>query len=228
MLARSSGLRFQSTRPLRGATAASGRDRRGGDISIHAPLTGRDTVLFLAAQYTDISIHAPLTGRDLHDYVAVHIILPISIHAPLTGRDHAHGGIAPAEGISIHAPLTGRDLSPTRKGVCGTVISIHAPLAGCDRRAENSAEDMTPFQSTHPLRGATRRCCRTWTGPSINFNPRTPCGVRPCGCERGGEMCGHFNPRTPCGVRLRPALRPPHRPEDFNPRTPCGVRLMVY
>ena len=37
---------------------------------------------------------------------------------------------------------------------------------------------MQKFQSTHPMRGATfcflliRRC-------SYNFNPRTPCGVRP-------------------------------------------------
>ena len=55
------------------------------------------------------------------------------------------------------------------------------------------------FQSTHPLRGATRM-------PNLSnlakryFNPRTPCGVRRRGqgLHRGH---GHFNPRTPCGVR---------------------------
>ena len=58
----------------------------------------------------------------------------------------------------------------------------------------------------------------------IDFNPRTPCGVRQrrehchshagsisihaplAGCDRRGDnlclACGNFNPRTPCGVRL--------------------------
>ena len=34
------------------------------------------------------------------------------------------------------------------------------------------------FQSTHPLRGATQRL-RFRTCPRHDFNPRTPCGVRP-------------------------------------------------
>ena len=79
-----------------------------------------------------------------------------------------------------------------------------------------------------------------------NFNPRTPCGVRPC---QPGAYCRQddFNPRTPCGVRpLLPVLITPGTPisihaplagcdalyspagcaatADFNPRTPCGVR----
>ena len=34
------------------------------------------------------------------------------------------------------------------------------------------------FQSTYPVRGATTgRCCPAWV--SADFNPRTPCGVRP-------------------------------------------------
>ena len=82
--------------------------------------------------------------------------------------------------ISIHAPLAGCD----RRGNIPSphfFISIHAPLAGCDRRGGQSPEE--------------RR----------NFNPRTPCGVRPAypwGCDRAQT---HFNPRTPCGVRRRRA-----------------------
>ena len=61
------------------------------------------------------------------------------------------------------------------------------------------------FQSTHPLRGATRLCgcaktCRT------NFNPRTPCGVRLVS-KVYADWTAHFNPRTPCGVR-RQAVQP--------------------
>ena len=34
-----------------------------------------------------------------------------------------------------------------------------------------------------------------------NFNPRTPCGVRPC-WHLNEYSQKNFNPRTPCGVRL--------------------------
>ena len=57
----------------------------------------------------------------------------------------------------------------------------------------------------------------------MNFNPRTPYGVRPAKATDRQHTAQHFNPRTPYGVRPqggageRPA---PH----FNPRTPCGVR----
>ena len=100
-------------------------------------------------------------------------------------------------------------------------ISIHAPLAGCDF-----------FRSSR-------------SSPPNDFNPRTPCGVRPTRllCRDASE---NFNPRTPCGVRLLPLSTHPqemrisiHAPlagcdeilrntgtvgHYFNPRTPCGVR----
>ena len=38
--------------------------RRTEDISIHAPLAGRDGVTLEVAAIHDISIHAPLAGRD--------------------------------------------------------------------------------------------------------------------------------------------------------------------
>ena len=62
------------------------------------------------------------------------------------------------------------------------IISIHAPLAGCDRAS------------------------RTRWAFSTNFNPRTPCGVRPDKSEDDTEDFRHFNPRTPCGVRREKIL----------------------
>ena len=78
------------------------------------------------------------------------------------------------------------------------------------------------FQSTHPVRGATRAKLSN-TQRDRNFNPRTPCGVRRtsraarparpsisihaprAGCDAGDLFHGaarqNFNPRTPCGVR---------------------------
>ena len=56
---------FQSTRPLRGATAVQSFVLPSGHISIHAPHAGRDADI---AKYNEakeaISIHAPHAGRD--------------------------------------------------------------------------------------------------------------------------------------------------------------------
>ena len=105
--------------------------------------------------------------------------------------------------------------------ITNQTISIHAPHAGCDYRLW-----------VHNLQ-------------NCNFNPRTPCGVRPpdcflrpmlpcisihaphAGCDRGidfaGCFCRYFNPRTPCGVR-RFDVSELDDFANFNPRTPCGVR----
>ena len=63
---RTIGLIFQSTRPSRGATSPP---PEGGGL-------------------TQISIHAPLAGRDGGGLAQNRQPAPISIHAPLAGRDH--------------------------------------------------------------------------------------------------------------------------------------------
>ena len=92
-------------------------------------------------------------------------------------RRRAAASWAAGLSISIHAPLAGCDLYCVVI-VFHLVISIHAPLAGCDARERYS------------------RAHRD------DFNPRTPCGVRPALPSIGGPPCRNFNPRTPCGVRL--------------------------
>ena len=123
-------------------------------------------------------------------------------------------------------------------------ISIHAPLAGCDLFLVSGAAHLSIFQSTHPLRGATRGGAKAG-GSHTDFNPRTPCGVRPAATIsqytflgfqsthplRGATLSRvlpgcleqNFNPRTPCGVRLGSDSGSGNI-TDFNPRTPCGVR----
>ena len=100
------------------------------------------------------------------------------------------------------------------------------------------------FQSTHPLRGATGKLARREFSRLISIHAPL------AGCD---SFCGisnliviNFNPRTPCGVRLMrpymslgiPAFQSTHPLRgatgettcmsrswtDFNPRTPCGVR----
>ena len=58
------------------------------DISIHAPLAGRDFMQWdYIGHVSFISIHAPLAGRDGSLRDAWTILPIISIHAPLAGRD---------------------------------------------------------------------------------------------------------------------------------------------
>ena len=170
-------LQFQSTHPVRGATPPTWKLPLPVCISIHAPRAGCDgtgqivvCILFL------ISIHAPRAGCDVCGTVGTNPKL-ISIHAPRAGCDRRSGKRSQAGWISIHAPRAGCDggVSPRRPR---RKISIHAPRAGCDLRQWALRWSSSIFQSTHPVRGATLPrpppwwCCR-------NFNPRTPCGVRP-------------------------------------------------
>ena len=146
---------FQSTHPLRGATFLVKRNEKVGSISIHAPLAGCDLLADLMNADSTISIHAPLAGCDL-TLTAQECECDISIHAPLAGCDELEIKKLRREIISIHAPLAGCDLQYIGDTACAAFISIHAPLAGCDTSKSRRTTRKRQFQSTHPLRGATR------------------------------------------------------------------------
>ena len=169
---------FQSTRPVWGATTRRMSDGTETDISIHAPRVGRDRKAQKSRRKHYISIHAPRVGRDNFTGDGVDRIL-ISIHAPRVGRDlpaaynHLHQLL-----ISIHAPRVGRDVIDGT-GLCAARI----------------------FQSTRPVWGATFFALFGLFGAAY-FNPRAPCGARPCACRSCPRQLRDFNPRAPCGARL--------------------------
>ena len=101
------------------------------EISIHAPLAGRDFSSEEGRKRLLISIHAPLAGRD-DQYVRGIMTGNISIHAPLAGRDAAKVVLMFLRGIfQSTRPLRGAT-RPSRFEGRGVGISIHAPLAGRD------------------------------------------------------------------------------------------------
>ena len=62
---------FQSTRPMRGATADLMFRIRVHKVSIHAPHAGRDYAAIQQNEHFAVSIHAPHAGRDgnwSHDF----------------------------------------------------------------------------------------------------------------------------------------------------------------
>ena len=104
---------FQSTPPARGATAQARPQRRGREISIHAPREGGDTTLKNAGlQAATISIHAPREGGDATPTGQAQRS-PISIHAPREGGDwYSYPVEIDPRTISIHAPREGGDTTP--------------------------------------------------------------------------------------------------------------------
>ena len=152
--------KFQSTRPIRGATEYEvvGHGKYG--ISIHAPHTGRDMWWSrrLAVSVL-ISIHAPHTGRDPSCWwcswsssyfnprapygarrptpaqMTTHSIFQST--RPIRGATRGAAAAARARPISIHAPHTGRDLEEQIKDSLAE-ISIHAPHTGRDDVVDHS------------------------------------------------------------------------------------------
>ena len=147
------------------------------EISIHAPLAGRDDSGSLRTNNGALfQSTRPLRGATARAR-RPGATAPISIHAPLAGRDVAVPGHA-ADTIGFQSTHPLRGATTTKVDVYTSIgISIHAPLAGCDRTA-----------------AVRRRVCG-------DFNPRTPCGAR-LHTRRASRACAlHFNPRAPCGAR---------------------------
>ena len=82
-------MEFQSTRPLRGATTEVQSWQTIRNISIHAPLAGRDSAAWAAASEPEkFQSTRPLRGATPTSW-DTRAAIGISIHAPLAGRDQA-------------------------------------------------------------------------------------------------------------------------------------------
>ena len=192
---------FQSTHPLRGATRLVNDFLIGHIISIHAPLAGCDGkgicsvfVLFNFNPRTPCGVRRP------HLYAASPSIVFQSTH-PLRGATISSSSIAsPFVYFNPRTPC-GVRLDDVTNGDKDLQISIHAPLAGCDiprLMATSVRYDFNPrtpcgvrppcmprgrtattFQSTHPLRGATRRDIFRLRCISISIHaPLAGCDIR--------------------------------------------------
>ena len=166
---------FQSTRPMRGATRFKHRVELRIEVSIHAPHAGRDDIPDREPRFPRVSIHAPHAGRDSPSFrqdgrygVSIHAphagrdavcaaerqLIVVSIHAPHAGRDEPQSPVRLPDAVSIHAPHAGRDRDLT---ICARSAQSFNPRAPCGARPSDSAvgDDMSVFQSTRPMRGAT-------------------------------------------------------------------------
>ena len=127
---------FQSTRPMRGATAPESLCPICGAISIHAPHAGRDLRLSLgrASVSADFNPRAPCGARP---------------------RSRLDRGAPPP--ISIHAPHAGRDDIIRRKRRCNHYFNPRAPC-GARLQIEQQQKNQKDFNPRAPC-GARQQTC---------------------------------------------------------------------
>ena len=190
-------------------------------ISIHAPRAGCDPGgLTDIYKQDDFNPRTPCGVRQVVLLIYSTCVIFQSTH-PVRGATPWGRNWRPVPRISIHAPRAGCDDALAVRCVMAPGISIHAPRAGCDLRRPGdchckpdfnprtpcgvrlesllSLSIILPFQSTHPVRGATRKVHPADAYESISIHaPRAGCDSGYCSPI---PAPGDFNPRTPCGVR---------------------------
>ena len=191
-------VKFQSTRPIRGATRRWRGWPRGGRISIHAPHTGRDQDCGILRVEQRISIHAPHTGRDGANLAPLRVSR-ISIHAPHTGRD-------PVFDEEYRIPLEFQSTRPIR----GATVSIINPYY-----VEMDFNPRAPY--------GARLQALIGTVPAGFISIHAPHTGRDVFCLAAESCFTYFNPRAPYGARLRGLAHLPGQ-KNFNPRAPYGAR----
>ena len=169
-------VKFQLTRPMRGATARQAiAARMYADFNSHAPCGARPDSTSQSPSGSHFNSHAPCGARrererrgdaDLH----------FNSHAPCGARLCAFRYVLHEQVISTHPPHAGRD-----SALCG---------APCPPPA---------FQLTRPMRGATGTDGGTGQ-VRRNFNSHAPCGARHVHA-RARDPGGNFNSHAPCGAR---------------------------
>ena len=137
-------------------------------------------------------------GVRLDDAIGIIAAGSISIHAPLAGCDR-QSDRRRAHAVNFN-PRTPCGVRPFGRRSRGHNMNFN-PRTPCGVRQDLARQRIYifPFQSTHPLRGATERAVRVRGRGHISIHAPL------AGCDHGrirdpGAAC-HFNPRTPCGVR---------------------------
>ena len=121
-------------------------------------MRGATMMALPSSRRANISIHAPHAGRD-HHRLTGSCDMGISIHAPHAGRDSLFQILQPLLLISIHAPHAGRDSGAVRGMRGEKIFQSTRPMRGATRFGFFGFL-WFPFQSTRPMRGATQQIHR--------------------------------------------------------------------
>ena len=146
-------------------------------ISIHTPHAGSDDICprLGLERIADFNPHSPCGERPILPYIDAWAG-QFQSTLPMRGATTATAQDLGAMPISIHTPHAGSDSSS-----CGLrpTCSYFNPHSPCGERPTPDADTAIrqQFQSTLPMRGATRSSMtRLWR--MAYFNPHSPCGER--------------------------------------------------
>ena len=168
--------RFQSTRPMRGATQSTGLHSQSVEFQSTRPMRGATPLLRGNLQpRIDFNPRAPYGARPSKNLISVQ-----------------------SYSISIHAPHAGRDR--TRLLLTATRSNFN-PRAPCGARHVDGQEllYLKSFQSTRPMRGATGAGGADCPASIISIH--APHAGRDLHRHRQRRVSQNFNPRAPCGAR---------------------------
>ena len=133
MMDASGKLEFQSTLPVRGATATPSPFRFWDSISIHAPREGSDGYkIFQFLLPVLFQSTLPVRGATCGSTRPKHPACRFQSTLPVRGATIISNPPYSVKGISIHAPREGSDLSLAGDKNLDVIISIHAPREGSD------------------------------------------------------------------------------------------------
>ena len=183
-------IRFQSTLPVRGATSFSRAAFAGSCyFNPRSPCGERRGAGRRIRGNRLISIHAPRAGSDIQKLAFLSDSLGFQSTLPVRGATQRQKNRWELFYISIHAPRAGSD--PTSKKSLGVILYFN-PRSPCGerRRATRWQRSTARFQSTLPVRGATRIWTVCHRCVSADFNPRSPCGERLCSWRLSLQRAG--------------------------------------
>ena len=123
--------KFQSTRPVWGATLHFRKHYIIIIVSIHAPRVGRDLRPRDIDLWVNVSIHAPRVGRDFAGSCSVKLPRVFQSTRPVWGATVSTALTNDFEDVSIHAPRVGRDTGGVRQS--GWCLCFN-PRAPCGAR----------------------------------------------------------------------------------------------
>ena len=84
-----------------------------------------------------------------------------------------------------------------------STISIHAPHAGSDETSRGITSTKSSFQSTLPMRGATKHTALRPADYDISIHAPHAGSDGKQLIQQHCDQMAHFNPRSPCGERPR-------------------------
>ena len=187
---------------MRGATSPCRKRLPTQRISIHAPHAGRDvTHTAVVSEEATFQSTRPMRGATFTNTETIVTDALFQSTRPMRGATIKQSDITANQNMNFNprAPCGARHAGPTLPR--GRLkISIHAPHAGRDVSIQHRRRADCRFQSTRPMRGATR-----------TFTTRFP----------PGKISIH----APHAGRDLVNLAPICQDQDFNPRAPCGARL---